>query len=62
MGKLYTCEEVAARYGVQTRTVWDWIRAGKIPAIKISTGKTVRIDENDLRAFEESRKTTCATI
>jgi len=64
LGKLYTCEQVAARYGVQTRTVWDWVRSGKLPAINTTgskkSGKRYRIDENDLKAFEESRKTTNA--
>ena len=66
LGKLYTCEQVAARYGVQTRTVWDWVRSGKLPAINTTgpknSGKRYRIDEDDLKAFEESSKTTCAAI
>jgi excisionase family DNA binding protein len=53
---MYTCEEVAGRYGVQVITVWDWIRKKKLPAIKI--GKSYRIREEDLKAFEYSRLTT----
>lgn len=56
MGKLYTCGEIAARYGVKTITVWDWIRRKKLAAIKI--GKEYRIDESDLMEFERSRRTT----
>lgn len=26
MGELYTCKDVAERYGVQIITVWEWIR------------------------------------
>lgn len=56
MSKMYTCDEIAERYGVQVITVWDWIRKKKLPAINI--GKAYRIREEDLIAFEESRLTT----
>ncbi|MFA9376266.1 MAG: helix-turn-helix domain-containing protein [Lachnotalea sp.] len=56
MTKLYTCEEVAERYGVKVITVWDWIRKKQLSAIKI--GKSYRIKEEYLTAFEEARKTT----
>lgn len=55
MPKMYTCEEIAERYGVKTITIWDWIRKKKLPAIKL--GKEYRISENDIRAFEDSRRT-----
>lgn len=55
MSKMYTCEEVAQRYGVQIITIWDWIRKKKLPAIKI--GKEYRISEDDIKAFEDSRRT-----
>lgn len=51
----YTCKEVAERYGVKVITVWDWIRLKKLNAINL--GKEYRISEDDLHAFEESRKT-----
>lgn len=35
MGELYTCKDVAERYGVQIITVWEWIRKKKLGAIKI---------------------------
>lgn len=35
MSEMYTCEQVAQRYGVKTLTVWDWIRKKKLPAIKL---------------------------
>ena len=55
LSKLYNCEEIAARYGVQVITVWDWIRKKKLPAMKI--GKFYRITEEDLKKFEDSRRT-----
>lgn len=59
MSKLYTCDEVAKRFSVQTRTVWDWIRANKLIAIRI--GREYRIKEEDLRAFEDERRTVSVT-
>lgn len=55
MSKMFTCEEIANRYGVQTITVWDWIRKKKLPAMKI--GKSYRISEEDIKQFEDSRRT-----
>ena len=55
MLKMYTCEEIAERYGVKIITVWEWIRLKKLPAIRI--GKEYRIKEEDLKEFEESRRT-----
>lgn len=54
MAELYTCGEVAKRYGVEVRTVWDWIRRRKLGAIKL--GKEYRISVDDLTCFEESRR------
>lgn len=56
MSELYTCQEVASRYRVETLTVWEWIRKKKLPAIKI--GRDYRISEDDLSAFEQQRRTT----
>lgn len=55
MADLYTCKEVAQRYGVEVITVWDWIRKRKLGAIKI--GKEYRIGADDIARFEESRRT-----
>jgi len=52
---MYSCEEIAERYDIQIITVWDWIRKKKLPAIKI--GKCYRISENDLKTFEDERRT-----
>lgn len=53
---MFTCEEVASRYSVQVITVWDWIRKKKLAAIKI--GREYRISEDDIKVFEDSRRTT----
>ena len=55
MAELYTCEQVAKRYGVKIITVWDWIRKRKLGAIKL--GRDYRISEDDLKEFEAARKT-----
>ena len=55
MDELYTCKEIADRYGVQLITVWDWIRKKKLGAIKI--GKEYRVRDEDIKVFERSRLT-----
>ena len=52
---MFTCEEVAERYKVKVITVWEWIRQKKLSAIKL--GREYRIGEDDLKAFEDSRRT-----
>lgn len=51
----YTCEEVAAMLKITTQTVYDWIAAGKLPAIKI--GKSYRIEEGDVKDLINRRRT-----
>ena len=55
MSELLNCRQVAERYGIETLTVWDWIRKKKLPAIKI--GKEYRIRAEDLEEFESRRST-----
>lgn len=55
MDKIYTCEEIAERYSVKLKTVWDWIRKGTLKAIKI--GRIYRIKESDLLEFEQTNMT-----
>lgn len=55
MSKMYTCDEVADRYKVKVITVWDWIRQKKLNAIKL--GREYRISEDDLKNFENARRT-----
>lgn len=52
--QMFTCEEVAERYKVKVITVWEWIRQKKLGAIKL--GREYRITEDDLVAFEDSRR------
>jgi len=54
--KLLICGQVAERYGVKIPTVWGWIRAKRLPAIK--TGKSYRIRPEDLEEYERRNKTT----
>lgn len=53
--KCLSCQDVADRYGVKLGTVWSWIRGGKLPAI--NTGRNYAITQEDLKAFEDARKT-----
>lgn len=55
MEKFFSCEEIAVRYTVKITTVWEWIRRGDLPAIKI--GKQYRIRASDLEAFERGKRT-----
>ncbi len=57
MEKLYTCEEIAERYSVNTATVKEWIRRKELHAIKVNS-KILRVRESDLIAFENARLTT----
>lgn len=52
---MYNCEEIAKHYNVKTITVWSWVREKKLPAIKI--GREYRIKEEDLKIFEDERRT-----
>ena len=54
VSELFTCGEVAQRYKVEVITVWDWIRKGKLPAMKL--GKEYRISAEDLKAFEDAHR------
>lgn len=54
MEKLYSVQELCDRYGVKDFTVWEWIRSGKLAAMKI--GKSYRIKESDLLKFEKQAK------
>ena len=57
MGELYTCKDVAERYGVQIITVWEWIRKKKLGAIKI--GKEYRVSAPGGRFdFEDATSTS----
>jgi len=50
-----TTTEIAQMLGVHIRTVGNWIRQGKLPAIRL--GKSYRISKQDLQAFLDERRT-----
>jgi excisionase family DNA binding protein len=54
--KLLTPEQVAERLQVTERTVYGWLRRGKMPALKL--GRLWRIRPEDLEAFLESARTS----
>ena len=49
------CDEVAERYGVKVKTVWEWIRTGKLEAF--STSKIYRVSEKHLKDFDRRNST-----
>ena len=53
MEKFYTCEEVAEMYRVKVSTVWAWVRAGKLKAVRI--GRFYRITKEALAEFEKTK-------
>ena len=52
----YTIDEVAERLKVSRWTVWRWVRAGDLTAIRF--GRRWRINEDDLAGFvaEQAKK------
>ncbi|MDR0306214.1 MAG: helix-turn-helix domain-containing protein [Chitinispirillales bacterium] len=54
MEKMLTCGEIAMRYGVGKHAVWNWIRKGYLPALKL-TKRNYRIRQSDLETFEAQR-------
>ena len=52
--RLLDVSEVAALLNIGSSTVYQMIRAGELPCIRL--GRTVRVDLEDLRAFIQDRK------
>lgn len=48
--KFYTPEEIAEMFGVTKKTVYDWMREGRLPYIQVGE-KTRRISHSDLMEF-----------
>lgn len=48
----YTPKEVAEKFGVKTITVWDWIRKGKLRALRVA-GRLYRISDKHIEKFIE---------
>jgi excisionase family DNA binding protein len=59
LGRLLTVEEVAAHLGQHPVTVYETIRAGIIPAVRLGT-RSIRVRESDLEDYLASRSTTGA--
>ena len=53
MEKMYTAAQVAERYGVSKRTVWEWIRLGKLRAVTVG-GRCYRVPADALADFERT--------
>ncbi|MDP3093169.1 MAG: helix-turn-helix domain-containing protein [bacterium] len=56
MDKLLTPKQVANKLGVSEYTIWRYIKAGKLKAIKL-TLRNFRIEEKDLIQFLKKHKT-----
>lgn len=54
MDKLYTPKQVAEILQINWRTVLNYIKSGKLKALKL--GRGFRIEEKDLRAFIDRGK------
>lgn len=52
MEKYYKLREVAASLSLSKRTIWNWVRAGKIKAIQLPNGQ-LRISRKALDRFLE---------
>src|SRR5262249_52575288 len=50
----YTPKEVAERLRLRVQTVYDYIRKGRLPAVRL--GNRCRIAQSDLEAFLEQQK------
>lgn len=60
MEKFLTCEQVAERYHLKISTVWEWIKTGKLPAIRFGSGRgggRYRVRLADLVEFEKQLET-----
>lgn len=52
VGRVYTTQEVAELLKVTPRTVQEWIRTGKLPAMRY--GRVLRIRAEDLAKFGQA--------
>lgn len=61
MSRLLTAREVAEQLGVSAETILRWVRAAKLPAIRLPSG-ALRFREDQLDAWMEERATPSATL
>jgi excisionase family DNA binding protein len=52
--RYYTPPELAAQYRVTRQAIWNWIRQGRLRAIRLGT--VYRISESDWNAFLETQQ------
>jgi excisionase family DNA binding protein len=52
--QLYTIAQVAELLGLSTRTIYRWIKAGRLPIVRL--GRRVRIRHGDVVAFIEANQ------
>lgn len=50
----YTVKEISEHFSVSRQAVYDWIKEGKLRAIKL--GERVRVPDSALRAFIQEVK------
>mgnify|MGYP002641584489 CR=1 FL=1 len=57
MAPLLTLREVSGLLKVHHKTVYEWIYAGRLPAVNLGTDERAswRIQEDDLKSFIEGR-------
>lgn len=55
--RLYTIAQVADLLSMSTRTVYRWIKAGKLPIVRL--GRRVRIRHGDVVALIEQHQERC---
>lgn len=51
--EVYTIKQVAERYNVSTRTVYNWIKGGLLHAFRLGGKGDYRVRDIDLAKFEE---------
>src|SRR5437867_528870 len=56
----YTPQEVAERLKLRVHTIYDYIRKGRLPAVRL--GNRCRIAQSDLEAFLERQKNAPRSI
>lgn len=54
MEKVYTCKEVAEKYRVSEFTIREWIKSGKLKAVRTGEKGRYRIKQEHLDEFEKS--------
>lgn len=52
--KLITINEFCARYRISPRTVWNWVRKGRLRALRDSGGRIFRLIDPQWPVFDES--------